>query len=160
MQRKLDENVENLYTIEVSDSEYRDYFEEVDKFYSDLKEEFGEKFQSRKEIVAELNQKASLLDSSIKEISSDFDNSRYEKLYDKIVKNPAEKEDRKLLAKTAYLGDRTDREVYFASTDLHFVPLRRPESLPGDRFVSDRIEEYLDVKCRWPSNLCESFLEN
>ena len=153
----LEENLESLNVVSVKEDEYGEFLEPVDELYEGLKEKFDdvllnmygdessiEKYGSEKDIIEEL--------------SEDKDMSNYRRLYRKLIKEPAEDEDRELMAKTMYLESLTDEEVYFASTDYHFSEIRYGDEEPEDYFVPEAIEEELGVVCEWPDRLCERYL--
>lgn len=154
---ELFKHLDRLYSISINDTEIENYLKEAEKFYNNLKVEFEENFCSKNTIFSELVGESNMPFRAADEIVSSIDNRCYYKLRHKILEEPAGEEDKILLAKTAYLRDQVQDDVYFVSNDCHYVPLLRPERLPSDYFITDKIEENFDIICKWPIEICEQF---
>ncbi len=151
--QNLEKNMKNLGTIRVERSDYSDFMNDVEDFYRELEEILDKNFMDREQALFELKENG-IYYKNAEEIAEKIDDSCYNKLRQKIVDEPATQEDMRLLAKINYLSKQVDSQIYFASTDYHFSPIKN-NGMPSDNFISDRIEEFFGIICDWPDALYE-----
>lgn len=161
---KMEERIMSCNRVSISREDYEKYIEEVRDMYLDLITTFNQTFQ---ESPSDKTQK--ILESSdfyldkstIMAIKESMKDPAFDTLLRKIIKQPAEKEDKKLLSQAIYLSNERfeDSKLLLASCDQHFVKVRRAEDSPHDSLVSSAIENKFGIECMWPDEISQEYLE-
>lgn len=158
---KLNERISICNRVSIREEDWMRYLEDVRDLYLNLKSEFESEYPGppREQVVNRSD--LYLTERTIKELERNKRDKAFTVLRRKLVKDPPEFEDKKILSQTIHLNEARfeDEEVFFASCDQHFVGVKRAEESKNKDMIPDEIRDEFGIKCVWPDQMAQEHFD-